>query len=78
MFCLKAIDVPLPWINAIVPAIAFMLSTIALPFQEALGKIWLWMLLFELVKVFFEVDNFFVFYRYAFFLQENDLDILAF
>jgi hypothetical protein len=29
---LSAISVPLPWLNAIVPAVAFMLSTLTLPF----------------------------------------------
>ncbi len=36
-FYLKAIDVPEPWLNAIVPAVAFMLSTLTLPFFK---KIW--------------------------------------
>lgn len=31
-FYLKAIKIPQPWLNAIVPAIAFMLSTLTLPF----------------------------------------------
>ena len=31
-FYLKAINIPKPWLNAIVPAIAFMLSTLTLPF----------------------------------------------
>ncbi len=31
-FYLLAIKVPEPWLNAIVPAIAFMLSTLTLPF----------------------------------------------
>jgi len=31
-FYLQAINVPLPWLNAIVPAFAFMLSTLTLPF----------------------------------------------
>lgn len=35
---LQAIDVPLPWLNAIVPAVAFMLSTLTLPFFK---KLWL-------------------------------------
>lgn len=29
---LRAISIPQPWLNAIVPAIAFMLSTLTLPF----------------------------------------------
>jgi hypothetical protein len=35
---LQAIGVPQPWLNAIVPAIAFMLSTLTLPFFK---KVWL-------------------------------------
>jgi len=35
---LKAINVPKPWLNAIVPAIAFMLSTLTLPFFR---KLWI-------------------------------------
>ena len=35
---LRAIDLPKPWLNAIVPAVAFMLSTLTLPFFK---KIWL-------------------------------------
>ena len=34
----SAISVPNPWLNAIVPAVAFMLSTLTLPFFK---KIWL-------------------------------------
>jgi len=34
----SAIGVPNPWLNAIVPAVAFMLSTLSLPFFK---KIWL-------------------------------------
>ena len=37
-FYLQAINVPSPWLNAIVPAVAFMLSTLTLPFFK---KIWL-------------------------------------
>ena len=37
-FYLKAINVQKPWLNAIVPAIAFMLSTLTLPFFK---KLWL-------------------------------------
>lgn len=37
-FYLFAINVPQPWLNAIVPAVAFMLSTLTLPFIK---KIWL-------------------------------------
>ena len=37
-FYLHAINVPLPWLNAIVPAVAFMLSTLTLPFFR---KMWL-------------------------------------
>jgi hypothetical protein len=33
---LQAIHVALPWLNAIVPAVAFMLSTLALPFFKRL------------------------------------------
>lgn len=35
---LYAINVPLPWLNAIVPAVAFMLSTLTFPFFR---KMWL-------------------------------------
>lgn len=35
---LYAIQIPKPWLNAIVPALAFMLSTLTLPFFK---KIWL-------------------------------------
>ena len=35
---LWAIKIPLPWLNAIVPAVGFMLSTLTLPFFK---KIWL-------------------------------------
>jgi len=34
----SAIGVPNPWLNAIVPAVAFMLSTLTLPFFK---RIWL-------------------------------------
>jgi len=37
-FYLAAINVPKPWLNAIVPAVAFMLSTLTLPFFK---KPWL-------------------------------------
>lgn len=37
-FYLKTINVQNPWTNAIVPAIAFMLSTLTMPFFK---KIWL-------------------------------------
>lgn len=37
-FYLAAIQVPQPWLNAIVPAAAFMLSTLTLPFFR---EIWL-------------------------------------
>jgi len=37
-FYLQAIEVPYPWLNAIVPAFAFMLSTLTLPFFK---KAWL-------------------------------------
>ncbi len=33
-FYLRAIKIPQPWLNAIVPAIAFMLSTLTLPFLK--------------------------------------------
>lgn len=36
-FYLQAIKIPQPWLNAIVPAIAFMLSTLTLPFFK---KLW--------------------------------------
>lgn len=35
---LSAINIPRPWLNAIVPAVAFMLSTLTLPYFK---KIWL-------------------------------------
>jgi len=35
---LVVIKIPNPWLNAIVPAVAFMLSTLTLPFFK---KIWL-------------------------------------
>ncbi len=34
---LWAIDLPRPWINAIVPAVAFMIQTLTLPFFK---KVW--------------------------------------
>ncbi|MCK4635063.1 MAG: hypothetical protein KAT37_04265 [Candidatus Aenigmarchaeota archaeon] len=37
-FYMQAINVPSPWLNAIVPAVAFMLSTLTLPFFK---KLWL-------------------------------------
>lgn len=37
-FYLDAIKIQKPWLNAIVPAIAFMLSTLTLPFFK---KLWL-------------------------------------
>ena len=37
-FYLKAVKIPQPWLNAIVPSVAFMLSTLTLPFFK---KIWL-------------------------------------
>ena len=35
---LQAINIPEPWLNAIVPAVAFMLSTLTLPLFK---KLWL-------------------------------------
>lgn len=35
---LWVIEIPKPWINSVVPAVAFMLSTLTLPFFK---KIWL-------------------------------------
>lgn len=35
---LRAINIPRPWLNAVVPSVAFMLSTLTLPFFK---KIWL-------------------------------------
>ncbi len=35
---MQAVQIPDPWINAIVPAVAFMLSTLTLPYFK---KIWL-------------------------------------
>ena len=37
-FYLRAVKIPEPWLNAIVPSVAFMLSTLTLPFFK---KIWL-------------------------------------
>ncbi|MCX6817828.1 MAG: hypothetical protein NTU57_03145 [Candidatus Aenigmarchaeota archaeon] len=37
-FYMQAIAIPYPWLNAIVPAVAFMLSTLTLPFFK---KLWL-------------------------------------
>ena len=37
-FYLQAINIPNPWLNSIVPAIAFMLSTLTLSFFK---KLWL-------------------------------------
>ncbi len=37
-FYLQAIQVPTPWINAIVPAVGFLLSTLTLPFFK---RVWL-------------------------------------
>ena len=37
-FYLVAIDIPNPWLNAVVPAVAFTLSTLTLPFFK---KVWL-------------------------------------
>lgn len=35
---MKAINIPNPWINAIVPALAFLLSTLTLPFFKNLWQ----------------------------------------
>lgn len=35
---MRAIDIPRPWLNAVVPAVAFMLSTLTMPFFK---KLWL-------------------------------------
>ena len=37
-FYLQVVSIPQPWLNAIVPTVAFMLSTLTLPFFK---KIWL-------------------------------------
>ncbi|MFH1237722.1 MAG: hypothetical protein V1648_04965 [Candidatus Aenigmatarchaeota archaeon] len=37
-FYLQTITIPYPWLNAIVPALAFMLSTLTLPFFK---RLWL-------------------------------------
>ena len=37
-FYLKAVKIPQPWLNAIVPSVAFMLSTLTLPFFK---RLWL-------------------------------------
>ncbi len=37
-FYLQAVNIPQPWLNAIVPTVAFMLSTLTLPFFK---KLWL-------------------------------------
>ena len=36
-FYLQAVKIPQPWLNAIVPSVAFMLSSLTLPFFK---KIW--------------------------------------
>lgn len=35
---MRAIDISRPWLNAVVPAVAFMLSTLTMPFFK---KLWL-------------------------------------
>lgn len=35
---LWAIDIPRPWLNAIVPAVAFMLSTLTIPFFRSIWE----------------------------------------
>jgi hypothetical protein len=35
---MRAIDISKPWLNAVVPAVAFMLSTLTMPFFK---KLWL-------------------------------------
>lgn len=35
---MRAINIPRPWLNAVVPAVAFMLSTLTMPFFK---KVWL-------------------------------------
>lgn len=35
---LQSVNIPQPWLNAIVPSVAFMLSTLTLPFFK---KLWL-------------------------------------
>ena len=37
-FYLQAVRIPQPWLNAIVPSVAFMLSTLTLPFFK---KLWI-------------------------------------
>ena len=37
-FYLNVIDIPNPWMNAIVPALAFLLSTLTLPFFKNLWQ----------------------------------------
>ena len=37
-FYLQSININMPWLNAIVPSVAFLLSTLSLPF---LKKIWI-------------------------------------
>lgn len=39
---LQVINVPNPWLNAIVPAVAFMLSTLTLPFFKSLWAKWVY------------------------------------
>lgn len=39
---LNVINIPNPWLNAIVPAIAFLLSTLTLPFFKTLWKKYLY------------------------------------
>ena len=35
-FYLQSVNIPQPWLNAIVPSVAFMLSTLTLPFFKSL------------------------------------------
>ncbi len=37
-FYLQAVKIPQPWLNAIVPSVAFMLSTLTLPFFK---RVWM-------------------------------------
>ena len=39
---LSAINIPRPWLNAIVPAVGFMLSTLTMPFFKNLWLKYLW------------------------------------
>jgi len=41
-FYLQAIKIDRPWLNAIVPSIGFLLSTLTLPFFKEVWKKWIY------------------------------------